>query len=147
MKLLKLDRDSKIPPKGKSWSGITDDPALHSLWLAQGFNRGMPLKENNRIVVDIDKGIEASREFYSLHRSICTVMVLTRRGVHFHFSGQLDKSRKIPLGDLKASGYVVYAGSKVDGHEYRLIERLDRSCRFQRICFQSSRKHATECRS
>ena len=121
MKLIPLAHNSKSPLKGDDWHNrISDDPDEHAHWSAQGYNRGMPLEENNRSVIDFDDK-EAGREFYRKHKELCTVMVETRRGVHFHFAGK-TATRKFEHGDIKGNGYVMWVGSQVNGWIYRLIE-------------------------
>lgn len=133
MKLTQLDRDSKIPPKGRSWKrGMTDDPEQHAHWLAEGYNVGLPLEENNRSVLDFDglnheNGREFAREFYRRHQDLCTYIVETAAGnIHFHFKGK-TKTRKIldeqgeEIGDIKGNGYVVWVGSQIEGKLYRLL--------------------------
>jgi hypothetical protein len=120
MHMVKLARNSKSPPMGQRI--ISDDAAVQTQWLVQGFNIGCLMKENNRIVVDIDTGMDDVKEFYELNKSNCTVIVWTRRGAHFHFSGELPQTYKIKNGDLKASGHTVWSGSVVDGHRYTLTQ-------------------------
>jgi hypothetical protein len=81
----------------------------------------MPLLENGRVVVDFDEK-EPAREFYREHRELCTVIVETRRGVHFHFSGK-TATRKFEHGDIKGNGFVVYPPSSVDGHKYVFVRQ------------------------
>ena len=81
---------------------------------------GFPLRENGCSVVDFDDGLEYAREFYNAHREICRVLVLTRRGIHFYFSGTI-RTRKCEHGDIKGNGYTVFPPSTVDGHEYRFV--------------------------
>ncbi len=119
MKLIPLAENSKSPLAGEDWHNrISDDPAEHARWLAEGLNVGLPL--DGRSVVDFDDK-DAAREFYRKHKELCTVMVETRRGVHFHFAGS-TKTRKFEYGDIKGNGYVVYPPSQVRGWIYRLIE-------------------------
>lgn len=120
MKLLPLQPDSKIPFPGHDWHlDITDDPETIAEWKAKGFNLGMPLEENGRVVVDYDDR-EAGERFMREYPELCTVIVETRRGLHFYFSGA-TKTRKFPHGDIKGNGYVVAPSSVVDGHRYRFI--------------------------
>lgn len=116
MKYVKL-RPNEKAPAGDHWE-ISDDP---SLWLAQGFNVGLMLKESNIVTVDFDRDIEAAREHY--RQTLCQVIVETIRGFHFHYLGVIEKSRKFEHGDIKGTGYVVYPPSTVDGHRYKFIKK------------------------
>ena len=134
MKLIRLENDSKTPPLGKSWKrGISDDPEEHARWLAEGYNVGLPLEENGRVVLDFDGvnhigGRDLAREFCKKYRDLCTNIVETAAGnIHFHFSGK-TKTRKIlnengkEIGDIKGNGYVVWVGSQIQGKFYRLLQ-------------------------
>ena len=129
MKLVPLARGSKAPDckKGQDWHDlITDDPVEIDRWKERGLNLGLPLFENQRSVIDFDgtdtiDGREAARDFYRRHKPLCTVITESRRGIHFHFSGE-TKTRKFELGDIKGNGYVVYPESVVSDFRYRLIE-------------------------
>jgi hypothetical protein len=122
MRLIPLTENTKVPLTGQDWHNlITDDEEIHKKWLETGFNLAMPLRENHRIVADFDDKNDA-RDFYRKHKEICSVIVETRKGAHFHFSGELPQSYKFQGGDyIKASGYCVYPPSKIDGFIYRLV--------------------------
>lgn len=100
---------------------LESDPAVHEQWIQEGLNVGFPLEENGRSVIDFDE-IEPARAFWKAHRNLCTVIVRTRRGVHFHFSGS-TQTRKFAHGDIKGNGYVVYPPSVIDNHQYEFIAR------------------------
>lgn len=123
MKLIPLASGSKEPLRGESWKRlVSDDPAEHQKWIAEGLNVGCPLAENGLSVVDFDTGVNPAREFFSQHKELCRVIVLTRRGVHFFFSGH-TKTRKFDQGDIKGDGgYVVFPPSVVNDHQYRFVE-------------------------
>lgn len=122
MKLIPLASDSKEPLSGESWKRlVSDDPCLHQKWIAEGKNVGCPLAENGLSVVDFDTGLDPAREFFSKHKELCRVIVLTRRGVHFYFSGN-TKTRKFEHGDIKGNGYCVFPPSTVNGFQYRFAE-------------------------
>ena len=122
MKLKRLAHNAKVPPKGDFGdSGVTDDPEIIRRWIAEGYNIGFPLNENKRVALDFDNK-DAAREWYRKHKDICTVIVETRRGAHFYFSGH-TKTRPFDDGDLiKSTGHMVYPPSTVDGWTYRLHE-------------------------
>lgn len=123
MKLLPLRHGSKIPAAkdGESWKDLISDRLQdHELWQARGWNLGLALAENGRSVIDFDDK-EAGRDFFRKHKEICTQIVETRRGVHFHFSGQ-TQTRKFDAGDIKGNGYTVWPESIVKRFRYRLIE-------------------------
>ncbi|HEY2415586.1 MAG TPA: bifunctional DNA primase/polymerase, partial [Pirellulaceae bacterium] len=133
MKLIPLAEDSKVPEEGTTIkSTISDDPRLHQEWMRDK-NIGFPLEENTVVVADFDgdkekkiSGMDLSREFYRVNKDICKVMVETRRGIHFYFSGTA-KTRKIVIdgtrvGDIKGNGYVVFPPSVVDGWQYRFVQ-------------------------
>ena len=138
MNLFPLAKNSKVPLPGHgSFSLITDDEEIHKKWLQDGFNLGMPLRENHRVVADFDglnheNGIVYAREFYQRYKEIFGepphVIVRTpSNGIHFHFEG-ISKTRAIldqngnKIGDVKASGYVLWIRSQVKGNVYRLIQ-------------------------
>jgi hypothetical protein len=102
-----LAHHTKQPIGGKSWyKTMTDDPGAHIEWIGEGLNVGVPLEANGLVVVDYDTGMEPARGFFKKHRELCSVIVQTRRGVHFYFTGS-TKTRKFDHGDIKGSGYVV----------------------------------------
>lgn len=107
---LELARNSKVPRRKGPWKLSTEPP--------QG-NIGLTLE--GRSVVDFDDK-EAGRQFYREHPELCTVIVETRRGAHFHFTGE-TKGRKFESGDIKSgpTSYVVMPPSVVDGWEYRFV--------------------------
>lgn len=76
-----------------------------------------------KTVIDFDVK-DAGREFYKLHQELCTVIVETRRGVHFHFAGE-TQARKFSHGDLKSGPncYVVIPPSVVKNFQYRWIRQ------------------------
>ncbi len=119
MRLIPLAPDSKEPLPGVSWKNlISDDPADHRRWIAEGKNVGFPLRENGCSVVDFDV-LDPAREFFHEHRELCRIFVLTRRGVHFFCAGH-TRTRKFEHGDIKGDGsYVVFPPSFVQGHQYR----------------------------
>lgn len=120
MRLIPLAHNSKKPLAGEDWHvRISEDSAQHAKWLSDGLNVGFAVEENGRSVVDFDDK-EAAHQFRKSHSDICTVVVETRRGMHFHFSGRTT-TRKFPHGDVKGNGYVVFPPSVVDGFAYRLI--------------------------
>ena len=122
MKLVKLASESKEPIARVSWKKlISDDPAVCQKWIGEGFNVGFPLTENGCSVVDFDTGVDPAREFFTKYRELCRVIVLTRRGVHFFFSGS-TKTRKFEYGDIKGNGYTVFPPSVVNGFQYRFAE-------------------------
>jgi hypothetical protein len=122
MFLLPLAPNSKQPLKGMDWHRrITDDPAEHSAWIARGWNVGFAVEENGTVVVDFDEK-EAARDFYRNHKGLLSVIVETRRGVHFMFSGSTS-TRKFEHGDLKGNGYTVFPPSTVDGWTYRFVQQ------------------------
>src|SRR5688572_2409300 len=102
MHLVRLAPNSKVPVKGELQ--ISDDPQVHAEWLRSGSNVGFRLEENGRVVVDFDKDIQAAREHY--RQALCQVIVLSKRGPHFHYSGT-DQTRKFEHGDIKANGHVL----------------------------------------
>jgi len=113
VKLFPLPLGEKAPLKGISWKKlITDGP------IPAGQNVGFPLEENGCSVVDFDTGVNPAREFFHEHRELCRVIVLTRRGVHFYFSGS-TKTRKFEHGDIKGNGYCVFPPSVVNGWQYK----------------------------
>lgn len=132
MKRIPLAAGSKKPLGGEDWHNrMSADPAEHQKWLDQGLNIGLPLKENNRVVLDWDGeehkgGRDLARAFYKQYSELCTFIVETAAGnIHFHFSGS-TKTRKIyengkEVGDIKGSGYVVWVGSVIKGKVYRII--------------------------
>ena len=129
----------KHPRAGETWKGkpFSDDPTEHARWIAGGKNVAMPLKENNRVVADFDgkdhqDGRVPARHFYETYVRLFgeppSVIVDTPSGgVHFHFAGRthsraiLDR-RGNKIGDLKASGYVHWIGSQINGGSYRLLQ-------------------------
>ncbi len=118
--MTRLDRNSKIPPKGTSWKqGITDDPFEHERWIAEGYNIGFPLEENGCSAIDFDVK-EAARDFWRKYPGLCTMAVVTRRGLHVIFSGK-TRTRKFQYGDIKGNGYLTAPPSIVDGWQYRWI--------------------------
>jgi hypothetical protein len=124
MFLLPLAPNSKQPLKGMDWHHrISDDPAEHSAWIARGWNVGYAVEENGAVVVDFDAK-EPAREFYRQHKGLLSVIVETRRGVHFYFSGSTG-TRKFEFGDIKGNGYVVAPPSTVDGWQYRFVAQGD----------------------
>ena len=133
MKLIPLAHGSKSPLAGEDWHDrISDDPAEHARWLAEGFNVGCPLEENGRSVLDFDGedhigGRELAREFYEKYSQLCTCIVETSAGnIHFHFQGK-TKTRKLlnesgkEIGDIKGNGYVLWEGSRIKGKVYRIL--------------------------
>lgn len=133
MFLFPLAEGSKKPLAGQDWHNrITDDPAMHQRWLAQGMNLGCPLEENDRSVLDFDgvnhrNGRELARAFYRRYAELCTFIVETAAGnIHFHYKGS-TKTRKIfevgkEVGDIKGNGYVLWIGSRIRSGVYRLIK-------------------------
>lgn len=124
MFLTPLIHGTKIPLAGGSWKDrMSANPLEHAIWLEQGFNVAMPVAENGRVVVDYDRK-DAARAFWKKFRDLCTVVVETRRGVHFHFSGS-TATRKFEHGDVKGNGFVLMPPSVVAGHKYVFVRQGD----------------------
>ena len=100
---------------------MTDDEGMWRRWIQEGFNLGLWLKSAQRIVADFDEK-EAAREFFRRNEAICTVIVETRRGAHFHFAGDLPKTYSFEHGEIKATGYIIVPPSVVKGWEYRFVK-------------------------
>lgn len=107
---LRLRHNGKGPAERGPWR-LTDE-------LPDG-NVGLTLED--RTVLDFDNKQEG-RNFYQLHSERCTVIVETRRGVHFHFAGE-TQARKFQHGDIKSGphAYVVIPPSIVGGWHYRWV--------------------------
>lgn len=105
-----LGRHSKRPIGGR-WH-ISDRRSDHQRWIARGHNIGIMLRENRLVVIDIDRGKDAARTFWRERRELCQYVAETRRGIHVYLEGE-TATRKFPLGDIKASGYVVSPPSVV----------------------------------
>lgn len=122
MYLIPLAHGSKVPIAGASWKDrMSDDPAEHRRWLADGLNVGYPVAENRVVVADFDTGVEAARRFYREHRELFSTVVRTRKGIHGYFSGE-SATYKWEEGDIKGSGYVVYPPSTVDEWLYQFVQ-------------------------
>jgi hypothetical protein len=75
-------------------------------------------------VKDFDD-IELARDFYRKHRDILKTIVRTRRGIHFYFRNPDGRNYQGDRQDGRGNGgYVVGAGSVVDGFEYEYITPL-----------------------
>ena len=109
---LELARNSKVPRRKGPWKLFTEPP--------EG-NIGKTLEGMS--VVDFDDK-EAGRAFFREHQDLCTFIVETRRGVHFHFNEE-TKGRKFKYGDIKSgpTQYVVYPPSIVDGWTYKFVRQ------------------------
>jgi hypothetical protein len=120
MRLIPLAHNSKVPLAGDDWHNrISDDPLVHAEWIRRGLNLGLDIEGSQRVIVDFDDK-NAGRDFMRKYPELCTVIVETRRGFHFHFSGT-TKTRKFSFGDIKGNGYALMPPSIVDGFQYQLL--------------------------
>lgn len=115
LRLRSNDKRPDVPQGGSIDTSSTEEVEVVEGWIKEGFNVGLRL--HGRTVIDFDDGKESARAFYQ--PELCTVIVETRRGIHFHFSGE-TVPRKFQHGDIKSGGnaYVVYPPSSVDGFLY-----------------------------
>jgi hypothetical protein len=133
MRLVKLASGSKEPIPGVSWKKlISDDPAVHQQWIAEGFNVGFPPAENGCSAADFDIKAIAKEWWIRHHKeNLWNVAVETRRGIHLIFRGR-TRTRKLIVdgkeaGDIKGNGYLVFPPSVVrdreTGHlwQYRFV--------------------------
>jgi hypothetical protein len=65
--------------------------------------------------------MDLAREFYRTRRDIITTLVKTPKGLHAYFSGQLHNAQKGTFDVRGVGGYVVGAGSVVDGKRYAFV--------------------------
>ena len=119
--LIPLAHNSKKPLAGSDWHDRSfDNPLIHEQWIEKGLNVGILMEENRRVVVDFGEK-SAGQEFMRRYPDLATVVVETRRGFHFHFSGKTN-TRKFMCGDINGNGYVAYPPSIVDGYEYKFLK-------------------------
>jgi hypothetical protein len=125
-----------IPLSGKSPIGpwkeqASDDPCEIEAWKRSGHNLGLPTGRLNRIVVrdyDGPLGLEIAREEYRRRREFFQCLVKTPNGLHVYLRQpefDLRNSQKIegePVDHRGEGGYVVSAGSTVNGKKYEFVE-------------------------
>ena len=113
-------------PYGQS---TTDEAAIRAWWTCPvtGAERrhNVAIDATGLIIADVDVGSDpniGSNEYYKLDGHDCTLVVRTRSGGHHYFFNGYDShsaTRLRPNFDVKShNGFVVAAGSVVDGVEY-----------------------------
>ena len=93
MKKIHLARNSK-KPVANGFETITDDPAIHQQWIAQGDCIGLMLGPNGLSAVDFDNK-RAGREWWAAHvaENVFNVASETAHGIHLVFRGK-TRTRK-----------------------------------------------------
>lgn len=124
--LIPLRENSKQPIL-KEWQNVELQRGDVRRWLSEGCNFG--IRCDHLVVLDFDEK-QAGREWFRRHRSVCKVIVETRRGVHLYFKRTGDMSNRVkaePDLDIRAGrgGYVVAPSSRVDGFTYSFVEGFD----------------------
>jgi len=132
-------------PSVRDWEGqATRNPvAIRKVWERAGWNIGVACGPSNLVVVDLDGADEPGRDGTLRHGRQAlallaaaagemvpsdTFTVLTPKGQHLYFEASSGMEIRNSAGRLATKvdtrargGYVVGAGSIVDGHMYRVI--------------------------
>ena len=124
LKYIELAEGSKKPVAGERTP--SDDPEVIAEWKQKGLLTGSP---NGIIVRDYDKeeGLELAREEMRTRRELFKVLVRTPNGLHVYLKQpafEVPNSVKVngqPVDHRGTGGYVVAAGSTVNGKVYEFI--------------------------
>jgi len=114
----------KVPAFAESWKDLaTLDKRQIRRWFQKPFNIGVPT--DGYAVLDVDD-LTRARELWVdfTGRRIVTASIKTRRGIHFLFSGDLRNARCNGYDIRGAGGYVLGAGSIIQGFEYLFLTPL-----------------------
>lgn len=128
-----LKPNSKIPRyqwKNKDYQYTTEEQVLGHWLDYPNDNYGIITSLSGLKVVDVDSvknKVEA--KYIQEILEYPTYTVKTQSG-GFHYYYQTDENKKDQLGavigiDIKADGYILGAGSQIDGREYIVVEDLD----------------------
>lgn len=115
--IFELPPGAKAPPP-TGWQRL----ASVTRTIPSGWNHGVSTEKFG--VLDFDD-INLAREFYRTRRDIITTLVKTPKGLHAYFSGQLHNAQKGTFDVRGIGGYVVGAGSVVEGKKYEFVEGHD----------------------